>query len=174
MSHAGGSDLDRARLGVQDGRTDVVDWTRIERSPEFRELTSRRHRFIAVASAVTGVSFVVYLGLATFATDFMGTTVLGGVPIAWLAAMSQVLMTWVLTSVYLRKAEVERERAEGDGRGDRDEAVPPGGQLPELRRALDARPVDLVGGAVRRPLPGPVGVGCGAVGHLPSQGTFAC
>jgi len=37
----------------------------------------------------------------------MGTTVLGGVPIAWLAAMSQVLMTWVLTSVYLRKADRE-------------------------------------------------------------------
>ena len=107
MSHASGSDLDRARLGVQNGRTDRVDWARIERSPEFRELTSRRHRFIAMASAVTFASFAIYLSLATFATDFMGTTVLGGVPIAWLAAMSQVLMTWVLTSVYLRKADRE-------------------------------------------------------------------
>jgi uncharacterized membrane protein (DUF485 family) len=105
MAHASGSDLDRTRLGVQDGHTDAVDWTRIERSPEFRELTSRRHRFIAVASAVTAVSFVVYLGLATFATDLMGTTVLGGVPIAWLAAMSQVFVTWVVTWAYLRQAD---------------------------------------------------------------------
>ena len=120
MSHASGSDLDRARLGVQNGRTDRVDWARIERSPEFRELTSRRHRFIAMASAVTFASFAIYLGLATFATDFMGTTVLGGVPIAWLAAMTQVLVTWAVTWTYLRKADrefapLERRVAESAG-----------------------------------------------------------
>jgi uncharacterized membrane protein (DUF485 family) len=92
---------------AQDGRTDLVDWTRIERSPEFRELTSRRHRFIFGATAVTFVSFATYLGLATFATGFMGTTVLGGVPVAWLAAMSQVLVTWAVTWTYLRKADRE-------------------------------------------------------------------
>ena len=89
-----------------DGRTEHVDWTRIERSAEFRELTRRRNRFIAGAAIVTFGGFGVYLALATFATDFMGTTV-GGVPIAWLAAMSQVLMTWVVTALYLRKAERE-------------------------------------------------------------------
>lgn len=93
--------------GTHDGRTDPVDWTRIERSPEFRELTARRHRFIAAAAGVTFVSFAVYIGLATFATGFMGTTVLGGVPIAWLLAMSQVLVTWAVTWTYLRKADRE-------------------------------------------------------------------
>ncbi|MEA2383535.1 MAG: hypothetical protein QOH72_3506 [Solirubrobacteraceae bacterium] len=92
---------------AQDGRTDLVDWTRIERSPEFRELTARRHRFIAGAATVTFVSFAIYLGLATFATGFMGRTVLGGVPIAWLAAMSQVLVAWAVTWTYLRKADHE-------------------------------------------------------------------
>src|SRR3954454_11220217 len=90
----------------QDGHTDTVDWTRIERSPEFRELTSRRHRFIATLAGVTFATFGVYLGLATYASSFMGTTV-GGVPIAWLAAMSQVLMTWAVTWIYLRKADHE-------------------------------------------------------------------
>jgi uncharacterized membrane protein (DUF485 family) len=113
---------------AQDGRSDHVDWTRIERSPEFRELTSRRHRFIAGAAAVTLVSFGVYIGLAVFATGFMGTTVLGGVPIAWLAAMSQVLVTWAVTWTYLRKADrvfapLEQRVAERAGaRFTRDEA----------------------------------------------------
>ena len=107
MPHASGADLERARPEEQDGRTDLVDWTRIERSPEFRELTSRRHRFIAVAGVVTFGTFLVYLGLATYATDFMGTTLLGGVPVAWLAAMSQVLLTWVVTWAYTRKADRE-------------------------------------------------------------------
>jgi uncharacterized membrane protein (DUF485 family) len=56
---------------------------------------------------LTFVSFATYLGLATFATGFMGTTVLGGVPVAWLAAMSQVLVTWAVTWTYLRKADRE-------------------------------------------------------------------
>ena len=107
MSKAGGPELDRARPGMDDGHADSVDWARIERSPEFRALTSRRHRFIAMASAVTFAAFLIYLGLATFATGFMGTTVLGGVPIAWLAAMTQVLLTWVVTWAYLRKADRE-------------------------------------------------------------------
>jgi uncharacterized membrane protein (DUF485 family) len=123
---------------AQDGRTDLVDWTRIERSPEFRELTARRHRFIAAAATVTFVSFAIYLGLATFATGFMGRTVLGGVPIAWLAAMSQVLVAWAVTWTYLRKADREfapleervRERAgarftrEDDGAGEPAVAAP--------------------------------------------------
>jgi uncharacterized membrane protein (DUF485 family) len=123
---------------AQDGRTDLVDWTRIERSPEFRELTASRHRFIAAAATVTFVSFAIYLGLATFATGFMGRTVLGGVPIAWLAAMSQVLVAWAVTWTYLRKADREfapleervRERAgarftrEDDGAGEPAVAAP--------------------------------------------------
>jgi uncharacterized membrane protein (DUF485 family) len=91
---------------VQDGRTNPYDWTRIERSPEFRELVARRHRFVYAASAVTFGVFAIYLGLATFATDLMGTTV-GGAPIAWFAAMSQVAMTWAITWLYLRKADRE-------------------------------------------------------------------
>jgi uncharacterized membrane protein (DUF485 family) len=106
MSHGPAVDGDRAAPGSQDGAGHAVDWTRIERSPEFRELTSRRHRFIFAAATVTFVCFGLYLGLATFAVGFMGTTV-GGVPIAWLAAMSQVLLTWAVTWTYLRKAERE-------------------------------------------------------------------
>jgi uncharacterized membrane protein (DUF485 family) len=80
---------------------------RIERSEDFRELTSRRNRFIAVASVVTFAAFAAYLGLAVFAHGVMGTTILGGIPLAWPLAMSQVLLTWVVTWSYLRKADRE-------------------------------------------------------------------
>jgi uncharacterized membrane protein (DUF485 family) len=119
MSHGPAPAADRAAPGSDDGSSHVVDWSRIERSPEFRELTSRRHRFIFGAAVVTFGCFGLYLGLATFAVDFMGTTV-GGVPIAWLAAMSQVLLTWAVTRAYLRKADrefapLERRVAEAAG-----------------------------------------------------------
>jgi hypothetical protein len=62
----------------------------------------------------------------------MGTTVLGGVPIAWLAAMSMVFMTWAVTAVYLRRAdrvfgpmeERVRERATARFTRDDDGAAP--------------------------------------------------
>ena len=97
----------RAATAPADTATDSVDWMRIERSEDFRELTARRNRFIARASVVTFGCFGVYLGLAVFAHGLMGTTVLGGVPLAWLLAMTQVLLTWVVTRAYLRKADRE-------------------------------------------------------------------
>jgi uncharacterized membrane protein (DUF485 family) len=121
MSDGPAIDAGPAAPGSQDGRDDLVDWTRIERSPEFRELVSRRHRFIFLLAAITFGGFGLYLGLATFAVDFMGTTV-GGVPIAWLAAMTQVLMTWAVTWTYLRKADREfapLERRVADAAGPR-------------------------------------------------------
>ena len=122
---------DRADPARQEGATDSVDWMRIERSEDFRELTSRRNRFIAGASTVTFGVFAVYLGLAVFAHGLMGTTVLGGVPLAWLLAMSQVLLTWVVTWSYLRKADREfaplerriAERAEARFMRDDDDAA---------------------------------------------------
>jgi uncharacterized membrane protein (DUF485 family) len=116
----------------QDGATGSVDWMRIERSEEFRELTTRRNRFIAAAATVTLAAFGVYLGLAVFAHGLMGTTVLGGVPLAWLLAMTQVLLTWAVTWAYLRKADrvfapLERriaERAEARFTRDADDAAP--------------------------------------------------
>jgi uncharacterized membrane protein (DUF485 family) len=54
---------------------------------------------------VTFTAFGVYLVLAVFAHGLMGTLVLGGVPLAWLLAMSQVFLTWAVTWAYLRKAD---------------------------------------------------------------------
>jgi uncharacterized membrane protein (DUF485 family) len=94
------------RAGAAGPDRAAPDWERIERSPEFRELTSRRHRFLTVASAVFLGWFLAYLLLSTFAPDVMGTLV-GGVPVAFLAAVSQVLMTWAVTWAYLRRADRE-------------------------------------------------------------------
>jgi uncharacterized membrane protein (DUF485 family) len=107
MSDGTEARTDRAAPAAHDGATDTVDWMRIERSDDFRQLTASRNRFITVAAAVTFGVFAVYLGLAVFAHGLMGTTILGGVPLAWPLAMSQVLLTWVVTWTYLRKADRE-------------------------------------------------------------------
>jgi uncharacterized membrane protein (DUF485 family) len=111
MSDGTATDAARATSVAQDGDAPQLDWTRIESSDEFRELTRRRHGFIAGAAAVSLGAFLIYLGLAVFATGFMGTLV-GGVPIAWLVAMTQVFITWGVTWAYLRKADTEFDRLE--------------------------------------------------------------
>jgi uncharacterized membrane protein (DUF485 family) len=106
MSDHTAPDAARAMPEPRDGEAPQVDWTRIEGSDEFRELTRRRHGFIAAAAAVSLGAFLIYLGLAVFATDLMGTLV-GGVPVAWLVAMTQVFITWGVTWAYLRRADTE-------------------------------------------------------------------
>jgi uncharacterized membrane protein (DUF485 family) len=107
MSDGTAARTDGSAPARHDDATDTVDWMRIERSEDFRELTTKRNRFIAAAATVTFVAFGVYLGLAVFAHGLMGTTILGGIPLAWPLAMSQVFLTWAVTWSYLRKADNE-------------------------------------------------------------------
>ena len=111
MSDGNAPSAARATSGARDEQAPQYDWTRIEASPEFRELTARRHRFIAIAAGISFGAFAIYLGLAVYATGFMGTLV-AGVPIAWLVAMTQVFITWGVTWTYLRKADTEFEQLE--------------------------------------------------------------
>jgi uncharacterized membrane protein (DUF485 family) len=93
------------------------DWQAIERSPEFQELVRKRRSFLIPATIVFVVGAIGYLLLAAFDHGLMGKQVLGGIPFAWLAALTQVLLTWVLTWAYLRRADstfepLERRAAE--------------------------------------------------------------
>jgi uncharacterized membrane protein (DUF485 family) len=84
----------------------------VERSPEFRELVQRRRAFMIPAAAVFFTCFLAYLLLAALAEDFMGSQVVDGLPVAWLLAACQVVMTWIITWLYLRKADREWEPLE--------------------------------------------------------------
>ena len=82
----------------------TTDWRAIEESPEFQELVKERRSFLVPATIVFLVGSIGYLLLAAFAQDFMGTDI-GGIPIAFIAAVTQVLLTWGITWAYLRKAD---------------------------------------------------------------------
>jgi uncharacterized membrane protein (DUF485 family) len=93
-------------------RTSTRDWKAIERSREFEELVQTRRRFLRPATIVFLVGSIGYLLLAAFVPSVMGWQVVDGLPFAWLAAISQVLLTWVLTFAYLRKADSDFEPLE--------------------------------------------------------------
>jgi uncharacterized membrane protein (DUF485 family) len=83
----------------------------------------RRRAFIVPASVVFFSVFLTYLMLAAFAEGFMGSEVVDGLPVAWLLAASQVFMTWVITWLYLRKADREWEPLERRAAARAEEAV---------------------------------------------------
>jgi uncharacterized membrane protein (DUF485 family) len=105
-----------------------VDWEGIERSAEFRELESRRRRFVLPATIFFLAWYLGFILLAGYAEDFMGSSVYEGFTVGYLLALSQFVMVWGLGWWYLRKADrefdpLEREVVELAERGELAETV---------------------------------------------------
>ena len=93
-------------------KAETFDWPTIERSNEFQELVHERRRFLVPATIVFLVGAIGYLLLAAFVPGVMGWQVVDGLPFAWISAVCMVLLTWVLTFAYLRKADRDFEPLE--------------------------------------------------------------
>jgi uncharacterized membrane protein (DUF485 family) len=107
-----------------------IDWLAAERSPEFQELVHKRRSFVVPALGFVFVWYFGFIALAGYAPEFMGESVIEGLTIGYLFALSQFVMTWVLAWLYLRRAKtvfdplanaaakraVEAGAARGDGR----------------------------------------------------------
>jgi uncharacterized membrane protein (DUF485 family) len=96
----------------QQGAAKTIDWLAVERSSEFKELVRERRRFLTPATIVLLVCSIGYLLLAAFVPGVMGWQITDGLPFAWIAAITQVLLTWILTWAYLRKADRDLEPLE--------------------------------------------------------------
>ena len=88
-------------------RTDVaqVDWVAAERSPEFQELVRRRRAFVVPATIFFLGWFLGFILLAGYAPEFMGESVYEGLTVGYVLALSQFVMVWVLSWMYLRRAD---------------------------------------------------------------------
>ncbi len=83
--------------------TAAVDWLAIEAMPEFRELQAKRRRFVVPATIFFLSWYVLFVLLAGYAEDFMGSEVLvDGLTVGYLLALTQFLMVWGLGWAYLR------------------------------------------------------------------------
>ncbi|HEX5911328.1 MAG TPA: DUF485 domain-containing protein [Thermoleophilaceae bacterium] len=84
--------------------SETFDWTAIEGSAEFRELTKGRRRFSAVAGSIGIGAGLLYIFLAGFARDFMGTEVIGSISLAFVGGVALILLTWLITFLYMRRS----------------------------------------------------------------------
>ena len=82
-----------------------IDWEEIERSPEFRELTAARRRFVLPATIFFLAWYIGFILLAGYAPDLMKGSVYEGLTVGYCLALTQFVMVFVLGLMYLRRSE---------------------------------------------------------------------
>lgn len=85
-------------------KSTAPDWQAIASSEEFKKLMARKKRFLVIAT----IFFIVYyfsLPIAAgYFQDILNVKVMGSVNLAYLFALSQFFMAWILAIIYVRHA----------------------------------------------------------------------
>jgi uncharacterized membrane protein (DUF485 family) len=82
----------------------LTDWERIDRMPEFRQLLAARRRFIVPACVFFCAYYFALPLLAGWAPELMRRRAIGPVNVAYLFALSQFFMAWIVAILYMRAA----------------------------------------------------------------------
>ncbi|HKE22745.1 MAG TPA: DUF485 domain-containing protein [Bryobacteraceae bacterium] len=85
-------------------RPTPADWERIAHAPEFRELISAKRRFIIPAFVFFCIYYFSLPLLVGWAPALMRMRVIGPVNLAYLFALSQFFMAWIVAIMYNRAA----------------------------------------------------------------------
>ncbi len=108
-----GAETDVAPLGrslkpahelTADEDEDVADWHRVASTSEFKTLIAAKLRFILPATIFFIVYYFTLPILVGYAPRLMGKKVLGPVNVAYLFALSQFFMAWIIAALYVRRA----------------------------------------------------------------------
>lgn len=87
-----------------DEEADTANWEKLASSARFRELTQAKRRFIVPAMIVFILYYFALLVLVGYAPALMERRVFGAVNLAYLFALSQFFMAWIIAALYMRAA----------------------------------------------------------------------
>ena len=82
-----------------------IDWVAAEQSPEFKELIAKKRRFVLPATIFFLAWYFGFILLAGYAPSFMGESIYEGFTVGYALALSQFVMVWVLSFLYLKRAD---------------------------------------------------------------------
>ncbi|MEH7385157.1 DUF485 domain-containing protein [Bacillus sp. JJ1521] len=80
-----------------------IDYVKVKSSPQFKQFLSRKNKFI-LPMTVFFMVFYFLLPIFTSYTTFLNTSVIGDISWTWIFAVSQFVMVWVLSTIYVKKA----------------------------------------------------------------------
>src|SRR3954470_8885382 len=84
--------------------TERTIWDRVAESEEFKDLMAAKARFIVPATLFFVTYYFALPLLVGYAPELMATPVFGPVNIAYLFALSQFFMAWIVAGLYVRAA----------------------------------------------------------------------
>ena len=77
-------------------------YDRLHESPEFTELKRRYQKFVFPASIAFLSWYLLYVLMSNWATDFMGTKVVGNINVALVFGLLQFVTTFLIAFLYAR------------------------------------------------------------------------
>lgn len=86
-------------------RNPAIDWQRIEQDPDFAALVRRKAKLIVPATVFFLAYYMALPVLVGFWPEMMKEPAFGKVNWAYLFALSQFVMTWVMCWLYVRAAK---------------------------------------------------------------------
>lgn len=87
-----------------DEEPDVLDWDRVAAMDDFKALLRAKVRFIVPATIFFMLYYFALPVLVGYAPELMETRVIGVVNVAYLFALSQFIMAWVIAALYVKAA----------------------------------------------------------------------
>ncbi|MCG3161271.1 MAG: hypothetical protein JMDDDDMK_02422 [Acidobacteria bacterium] len=81
-----------------------ADWERVAAMDEFKRLVAAKRRFIVPATIFFIVYYFALPALVGYAPELMGRRVFGVINLAYLFALSQFFMAWIIAALYVRAA----------------------------------------------------------------------
>jgi len=85
-------------------KIESADWERVAAMDEFKSLIAAKLRFIAPAVIFFIVYYFALPALVGYAPGLMSRRVLGVINLAYLFALSQFFMAWIIAALYVRAA----------------------------------------------------------------------
>jgi len=101
LTHTGPKPAHELTAAKEAGST---NWEAIASSPAFKELLKAKARFIVPAMCFFIVYYFALPALVGYARPLMDKRVLGPVNLAYLFALSQFFMAWIIAALYVRAA----------------------------------------------------------------------
>jgi uncharacterized membrane protein (DUF485 family) len=95
--------LETAQLGQEPAQSQSV-WDRIAASREFQDLMAIKRTFIVPAFIFFLVYYFALPVLVGYAPKFMALKVIGPVNLAYLFALSQFFVAWIIAGLYVKAA----------------------------------------------------------------------
>ena len=89
---------------ADDDERKPIDWESLAASERFRNLLKAKRRFIVPAMIFFIIYYFALPVLIGYARPFMEKRVLGPVNLAYLFALSQFFMAWIIAALYVRAA----------------------------------------------------------------------